>query len=71
MIKPTIKQFDFILYHPSKSNWIKSPFHQDRWNWCDALFMSPAVWVMVSNLTRDRKYIDFMVQEWNNHKPFI
>ena len=65
MIKPTIKQFDFILYHPSKSklDW-KSPFHQDRWNWCDALFMSPAVWVMVSNLTRDRKYIDFMVQEW-------
>ena len=26
--------------------------------------MSPTVWVMVSNLTRDRKYIDFMVQEW-------
>ena len=65
MIKPTIKQFDFILYHPSKSkmDW-KSPFHQDRWNWCDALFMSPPVWVMVSNLTRDRKYTDFMVQEW-------
>ena len=65
MIQPTIKQFDFILYHPSKSklDW-KSPFHQNRWNWCDALFMSPTVWVMVSNLTRDRKYIDFMVQEW-------
>ena len=42
----------------------KSPFHQDRWNWCDALFMSPPVWVMLSNLTRDRKYIDFMVKEW-------
>ena len=65
MIKPTIKQFDFILYHPSKSkfDW-KSPFHQDRWNWCDALFMSPPVWVMVSNITRDRKYIEFMVKEW-------
>ena len=65
MIKPTINQFDFILYHPSKTkmDW-KSPFHQDRWNWCDALFMSPPVWVMVSNLTRDRKYIDFMVKEW-------
>ena len=65
MIKPTINQFDFILYHPSKTkmDW-KSPFHQDRWNWCDALFMSPPVWVMLSNLTRDRKYIDFMVKEW-------
>tara|TARA_B100001175_G_C19510678_1_gene643655 strand:- start:1567 stop:2715 length:1149 start_codon:yes stop_codon:yes gene_type:complete len=65
MIKPTINQFDFILYHPSKTkmDW-KSPFHQDRWNWCDALFMSPPVWVMVSKLTRDRKYIDFMVKEW-------
>ena len=65
MIKPTIHQFDFILYHPSrtKMDW-KSPFHQDRWNWCDALFMSPPLWVMISNLTRDRKYIDFMVKEW-------
>ena len=65
MIKPTLNQFDFILYHPSKTklDW-KSPFHQDRWNWCDALFMSPPVWVMLSNLTRDRKYIEFMVKEW-------
>ena len=47
MIKPTINQFDFILYHPSKNkmDW-KSPFHQDRWNWCDALFMSPPLWVI-------------------------
>ena len=31
MIQPTIKQFDFILYHPSKSklDW-KSPFHQNH-----------------------------------------
>lgn len=65
MIEPTIKQFDFILYHPSKAklDW-KSPFHHNRWSWCDALFMSPPVWAMVSNLTRDRKYIDFMVKEW-------
>ena len=65
MIKPTINQFDFILFHPSKTkmDW-RSPFHQDRWNWCDALFMSPPLWVMVSNFTGDRKYIDFMVKEW-------
>ena len=44
MIAPTIRQFEFIMMHPSQSvlNW-KTPYHQDRWNWCDALFMSPPV----------------------------
>tara|TARA_A100001011_G_scaffold338226_1_gene368910 strand:- start:720 stop:1307 length:588 start_codon:yes stop_codon:yes gene_type:complete len=62
MIKPTINQFDFILYHPSKSklDW-QSTFHQDRLNWCDALFMLPPVWVMASNYTKHIKYTEFMV----------
>ena len=72
MINPTINQFDFILYHPSKTkmDW-KSPFHQDRWNWCDALFMSPPLWVMVSKHTRDRKYINFMVREWKATTDYL
>lgn len=66
MIQPTIDQFDFILYHPSKSvmDW-KTPFHQDRWNWCDALFMSPPVWAKLYKLTRNQAYLDFLLQEFN------
>lgn len=72
MITPTIEQFDFIMYHPSKSvlNW-KTPFHQDRWNWCDALFMSPPVWAKLYTITGKQKYLDFMVAEFKATTDFL
>ncbi|MBN1769373.1 MAG: glycoside hydrolase family 88 protein [Prolixibacteraceae bacterium] len=72
MIEPTQKQFDFIMYHPSKSNlnW-NTPFHQDRWNWCDALFMSPPVWAQLYNITGEKKYLDFMVSEYKATTDFL
>lgn len=72
MIEPTQRQFDFIRYHPSQSvlNW-NTPFHQDRWNWCDALFMSPPVWAKLYNETGDKKYLDFMVSEYKATTDFL
>lgn len=72
MIEKTRKQFDFIMYHPSQSvlNW-KSPFHQDRWNWCDALFMSPPVWAQLYNITKEKKYLDFMLSEFKATTQFL
>lgn len=72
MIMPTQKQFDFIMYHPSMSllNW-DTPFHQDRWNWCDALFMSPPVWAKLFKITGERKYLDFMVDEFKASTDFL
>ncbi|WP_296635696.1 glycoside hydrolase family 88 protein [Polaribacter sp.] len=72
IIKPTIKQFDYILYHPSKSalNW-KTPFHLDRWNWCDALFMSPPVWAKLYKITGEKKYLDFMMKEYKATTKFL
>lgn len=72
MIQPTIDQLDYILYHPSKSvmNW-RTKFHQDRWNWCDALFMSPPVWAMITKITREKKYLDFMVKEFKATTDFL
>ena len=72
MIKPTINQFYFILYHPSKSklDW-QSTFHQDRWNWCDALFMSPPVWLIPSNYTKAVKHTKFMVKEWKATTDYL
>ncbi len=72
MIEPTIKSFDYILYHPSKSklDW-ETPFHQDRWNWCDALFMSPPVWAKLYKITGERKYLDFMVAEYKATTGFL
>jgi rhamnogalacturonyl hydrolase YesR len=72
MIEPAMEQFEFILYHPSLSvlNW-RTPFHQDRWNWCDALFMSPPVWAKFYNITGDERYLDFMVKEFKATTDFL
>lgn len=72
MIQPTIKQFNFIMMHPSQSvmNW-RTQYHQDRWNWCDALFMSPPVWAKLYNITGEQKYLDFMMKEFKATTDFL
>jgi rhamnogalacturonyl hydrolase YesR len=34
------------------------------WWWCDALFMAPPVLAKLSEITGDRRYLDFMDREW-------
>ncbi len=34
------------------------------WWWCDALFMSPAIWGQLSDLTGDPKYFEWADREW-------
>ncbi len=72
MIEPTIKQFNFIMYHPAKTSlqW-KTPYSQDRWNWCDALFMSPPVWAKLYKLTGEEKYLDCMLEEYKATTSFL
>ncbi|MBT4398802.1 MAG: glycoside hydrolase family 88 protein [Bacteroidetes bacterium] len=72
MLEPTKKQFGFIMMHPSQSvlTW-KTPYHQDRWNWCDALFMSPPVWAKLYNITGERKYLDFLMKEYKATTDFL
>lgn len=72
MLQPTQEQFDFIMYHPAKTSlqW-QTPYHQSRWNWCDALFMSPPVWAKLYNITGEKKYLDFMVSEFKATTDFL
>ncbi|WP_318345447.1 glycoside hydrolase family 88/105 protein [Flagellimonas baculiformis] len=72
MLNPTQEQFNFILYHPANTSlkW-QSPYHQSRWNWCDALFMSPPVWAKLYNITGERKYLDFMMTEFKATTDFL
>jgi rhamnogalacturonyl hydrolase YesR len=72
MILPTKEQFNFIMMHPSQSSlhW-RTPYHQDRWNWCDALFMSPPVWAKLYNITGEKKYLDFMMAEFKASTDFL
>lgn len=72
MIEPTLEQFNFIILHPAKTSlhW-NTPYHQDRWNWCDALFMSPPVWAKLYNITGEKKYLDFMLKEYQATTDFL
>lgn len=72
MIEPTKEHFEYIMYHPSQSvlNW-KTPYHQDRWNWCDALFMSPPVWAQLYKESGDQRYLDFLMKEFKATTDFL
>lgn len=72
MMEPTKEQFDFIRLHPATGSlkW-KTPYHQDRWNWCDALFMSPPVWAKLYKITGNKDYLDFMISEYKATTDFL
>jgi rhamnogalacturonyl hydrolase YesR len=44
---------------------------RDRWWWCDALFMAPPVWANLSAVTGDRRYLDFMNEEWKATTDYL
>ena len=42
-----------------------------RWSWCDALYMAPQVYAMLSQITKDPKYITYMEQEWKATTDYL
>jgi unsaturated rhamnogalacturonyl hydrolase len=65
-------------------NILKDPAHGDlafiytdtywptqRWAWCDALFMGPTVWAKMANVTGEKKYLDFMFQEYKATTDYL
>jgi len=68
MISDVKNRFDWIIGNPSK---ISLKFQSDsvtsctdRWSWCDAIFMGPTVWTKLAAVTGQKKYLDFMEQEF-------
>jgi rhamnogalacturonyl hydrolase YesR len=61
MIQPAQTELDAILDAPRGS---AIPGKEIAWWWCDALFMAPPVWSRMYAATGDRKYIDYLDQEW-------
>ncbi len=70
MLAGVQSRFDWILKHPSvQSMDIKKG--QDRWTWCDALFMAAPVWTRLYILTGDERYLDFMNREWQATSDYL
>ncbi len=56
-IAATRDVLDRLIAHPDDPKKI-------LWWWCDALFMAPQVLARMSQITGDRKYLDYMDREW-------
>lgn len=67
MLEPFQKHFDWILANPKTGSlkWGKETDSHHRWGWCDALFMAPPVWARMAKVTGEKKYLDFMDQEYH------
>lgn len=68
MIEPTKERFDWILANRATTPLLfdrkTNPKNQERWSWCDALFMSPPAWLRLWKATGEQRYLDFAVEEW-------
>ncbi|HWD18519.1 MAG TPA: glycoside hydrolase family 88 protein [Verrucomicrobiae bacterium] len=72
MLGPTRERFDFILAHaPTNELAFKSKNSQDRWSWCDALFMGPPAWLRLYLATGDQRYLDYMDKEWRATSDYL
>jgi rhamnogalacturonyl hydrolase YesR len=72
MLQPTKEKLDYILAHPSSDSldFVKKG-KADRYWWCDSLFMGPPTWALFYKVTGDKKYLDFMDQEWWAASDFL
>lgn len=65
MLAPTIQKFDYVIEHPMDHNLeFVGPKKNDRWAWCDSLFMAPPGWLRLTAATGDKKYLDYTVAHW-------
>jgi rhamnogalacturonyl hydrolase YesR len=72
MLAPTRANFDAILAHPphvslefdDKSGRGDDLSCQNRWCWCDALFMAPRSWMELSAVTGDARYLAYTDTEF-------
>ena len=63
--EPLRQCYDTILANPATNSLdFSKKGSQNRWSWCDALFMSPTVLVKMAGFTGETKYLTFMDQEY-------
>jgi rhamnogalacturonyl hydrolase YesR len=72
MLAPLRESFDKVLAAPHDGDLdFKTKGVQDRWSWCDSLFMSPPAWARLARATGEQKYLDFAVTNWWRTTEFL
>lgn len=72
IIHPTVERLEYILNHPSHAGLeADKPSSNERWCWCDALYMAPPVFVRYANLTGNRRLLEFMDKEYRATYDFL
>jgi unsaturated rhamnogalacturonyl hydrolase len=63
---PTIERLDYQMkYYPTTDNInFEVPQNQERWCWCDALYMAAPTYALFANITGKSEYRDFMNREF-------
>jgi rhamnogalacturonyl hydrolase YesR len=68
MIEPVKAHLDTILNNPATGSlefvYSDSYWPTQRWSWCDAIFMGPTVWTKMAKVSGEKKYLDFMFNEF-------
>lgn len=72
MIQFTRERFDYILANRPNTplthdNWD----HKKRYNWCDALFMAPPVWLKLAQITGDTAYSNYAHKEFKATTDYL
>ncbi len=60
MIANTKKSFDEVMAMPDPTD----PKRPLLWWWCDALFMAPRAWALLSEETKNPAYLNYMDRQW-------
>ena len=73
MIAPMAAQFDRILANKPNVTltFDEAGLCQQRWCWCDALFMAPASWMAASRITGDPRYREYADTEYWATKDYL
>ena len=65
IISPTLSKADFTITNPSTAPlWLGVEKGQERWSWCDALFMAPPVYAGLYDITGKEQYLEFLDREF-------
>jgi unsaturated rhamnogalacturonyl hydrolase len=72
MLKPIKAKLDYVLEHPSSDSLeYDKKGKEDRYWWCDSLFMGPPTWALLYKATGQKEYLDFMNKEWWAASDFL